>query len=87
MLYESNLGTLWFVWKVPEDCNLYNVNVKTLMEEIESGIDVYQTCEMQRQFSTHFGLVCTVKQSVIVDMCQLFTGDKITTSISPDILD
>ena len=85
--YGNNLGTLWYIWR-PEDGNLHDINKsKHVIEEIESGVEVYHTREMRRQFIARFGLVCHAKQSVFTDMYQFLTGDKSDTSISCDVLD
>ena len=79
------MGTLWYIWKVPEDGSLCDLNKsKHLIENIASGIVVYHTREMQRQVTAYFGLVCTPKQSVLLGMYQFLTNDKSATSIFPE---
>lgn len=86
--YGNNLGTLWYVWRVPEDHNLHDINKsKHLIGDIERGVEVYHTREMRRQFVARFGLVCHAKQSVFIDMYQFLTADKSDTPISCDVLD
>lgn len=86
--YGNNLGTLWYIWRIPEDINLHDIGKsKHLIEKIERDVEVYHTREMRRQFVFRFGLVCQAKQSVFVDMYQFLTADKSDTSISRNVLD
>ncbi len=85
--HGNNLGTLWYVWIIPQDSSQYDISrSKHLIEKIEHGIEVYHTREMRRQFIARFGLMCHAKQSVLVDMYQFLTNDRSNTSISSDVL-
>ena len=84
--HGNNLGTMWYVWKVPSDPGERDQNKsKHLMEKVDFNIKLYHTREMRRQFFSRYGLVCDAKQSVLVDMYQFLTGDSSTTSISKDV--
>ena len=86
--HGNNLGTLWYLWRVPENKSDQDLNQsKALIQRVEIGIDVYHTREMRRQFTLRYGLVCSTKQAVLTDMYQFLTGDNSTSSISKDVLE
>ncbi len=83
--HGNNVGTLWYVWKVPAECEQRDVGQsKKVIDHIEKNIPVYHTREMKRVFSRRYGLLCNAKPSVILDMYKFLTGDNSATTTSEE---
>ena len=84
--YGNNLGTLWFLWRVPPDHTEWSTHrAKLLMEKIEKDIKVYHTREMRRQCGFRYHLLAKTSKSLFLDMYQFLTGDTSSTAITPGV--
>ena len=83
--HGNNIGTLWYVWRVPSEREDRDISKsKRMIEQIEKNIPVYHTREMKRAFSRRYGLLCNAKPSVFLDMYKFLTGDTATTTTSEE---
>ena len=74
--HGNNLGTLWYIWRIPGDPDKYDpAKTKQMTALVEQTIPEYHTREMRKQFSERFGLVINAKPSVLNEMYQFFTND------------
>ena len=74
--HGNNLGTLWYIWRIPGDPNKYDpAKTKQMTTLVELTIPEYHTREMRKQFCERFGLVVNAKLAVLTEMYQFLTSD------------
>lgn len=58
-----------------------------LIDNIESGIEVYHTREMRRQFCDRYHLLSKTNKAILLDMYQFLTGDASSNVITQGVHD
>ena len=75
--YGNNLGTLHFIWRVPDGISqseLLDKNLKTA-QTVQEGIGVYHTRAMEKAATHSFGRICGIKPAYLREMYKRLTGD------------
>lgn len=75
--YGNNLGTLHFIWRVPDGISqseLLDQNLKTA-QTVQEKIGVYHTRAMQKAATHSFGRICGIKPAYLREIYKRLTGD------------
>ena len=75
--YSNNLGTLHFIWRVPEGISasdLLERNMKSA-DLVKERRDVYHTRAMRKEATHIFGSICGIKPAFLREIYKRLTGD------------
>ena len=72
----GNLGTLWWIWRAPEDpVNTRQDAGMKLIHQVTQDLKMYHTRAMRREFADRFKNVCSASPVVVREIYQELTGD------------
>ena len=73
----NRVGTLHFVWKIPEDVSeeVLSAGNSSALHKIEPSLPLYHTRALRKQFFEEMKLFNTAKPAVLREMYRRLTGE------------